>query len=147
MYLRVKDKQLFKNYNKISEKIERIIQINFGSKPFYGNGDNKHIKTKIKTFKDSITTNICNKKLLKENVPKEDVSYKCLSIVILGSVIKSNRKYYPQTYLDEWKYKQQKQISNYIDDNFTLDSDSNDETESDSNSNDDETKSDIDNDE
>ena len=32
-----------------------------------------------------------------------------MSIIILGSVIKSGEKYYPQTYLEECKYKQQQQ--------------------------------------
>ena len=50
--LKVKDKQLLKNYNKMWEKIDRLMRINFDSKPFYGNDDNKYTKTKIKTFKD-----------------------------------------------------------------------------------------------
>ena len=37
------------------------MRINFDSKPFYGNDDNKYIKTKIKTLKDSIITNFDNK--------------------------------------------------------------------------------------
>ena len=49
-------------------------------------------------------TNFHNKKVLKENV-----TYKCLSIIILDSVIKSNKKYYPQMYLEECKYKQQQE--------------------------------------
>ena len=32
----VKDKQLLKNYNKICEKIEKLIKIDFESKPVYG---------------------------------------------------------------------------------------------------------------
>ena len=96
MSLMVKDEQLFKNYNKIWKKTEGLIGKNFDSKPFYGNDDNKYIKTKIKTFKDNIITNFHKKK-----VPEEKRSYKCLSIIILDSVIKSNKKYYPQTYLEE----------------------------------------------
>ena len=60
--LMVKDKQLFKNYNKIWEKIESLMRKKFDSKLFYGNDDNKYIKTKIKTFKDSIITNFHDKK-------------------------------------------------------------------------------------
>ena len=36
MSLKVKDKQLFKNYSKIWKKIERLMSIDFESKPFYG---------------------------------------------------------------------------------------------------------------
>ena len=46
MCLMVKDEQLFKNYNKIWEKIEGLIGKNIDSKPFYGNDDNKYIKQK-----------------------------------------------------------------------------------------------------
>ena len=59
--LMVKDKQLLKNYNKIWKKIERLMSIDFDRKPVYGN-DDKYIKTKIKTYKDSITTDFHNKK-------------------------------------------------------------------------------------
>ena len=50
MSLRVHDEQLFKKYNKIWEKIERLMNIYFESKPFCGNNDDKCIKTKIKIF-------------------------------------------------------------------------------------------------
>ena len=85
---------------------------------------NTYIKTKIKIYADSIITNFHNKKM-----PKEKAPCKCLSIII-DSVIKANKKYYPQTLLEECKYIQEKiKTENYIDDD--LDSDSNDETESD----------------
>ena len=114
----------------------------FDSKLFYVNDGNNYIKTKIKTFKDSIITNFHDKK-----VPKEP--YKCLSIIVLDFVIKTDNKYYPQTFLEECVYKQQKQKQqkNYITEELKSDSDSNNESESDSDSNNDETKSGIDNDE
>ena len=45
MSLMVKDKQLFKNYNKLWEKIESLMRKKFDIKLFYGNDDNKYIKT------------------------------------------------------------------------------------------------------
>ena len=93
MSLMVKDKQLFKNYNKIWEKIESLMRKKFDSKLFYGNDDNKYIKTKIKTFKDSIITNFHNKK-----VPEQKIPCKCLSIIVLDFIIKTDNKYYPQTF-------------------------------------------------
>ena len=67
-----------------------------------------------------------------EKIPKEKSPYKCLSIIILDSVIKANNKYCPQTFLEECKYVQEKiKIKNYIDDDLKLDSHSNEETESD----------------
>ena len=57
MSLMIKDKKLLKNYNKIWEKIERLMSIDFDSKLTYGD-DDKYIKT----YEDSITTNFYNKK-------------------------------------------------------------------------------------
>ena len=50
-------------------------------------------------YEDRVNTNFQSKK-----VPKENASYKCLSLIILESVIRVNRKYYPQTLLEERKY-------------------------------------------
>ena len=62
------------------------------------------LKIKIEIFKVSIITNFHNKK-----VPEENIPYKLLSIIVLDSIIKTDNKYYPQTFLDECVYKQQKQ--------------------------------------
>ena len=61
MSLKVKDKQLLKNYNKICKTIKRLMSINFDSKPVYGN-DDKYIKTKIKSYEDGINMNFYNKR-------------------------------------------------------------------------------------
>ena len=101
MSLKAKDKQLFKNYNKIWKKIERLININFDSNPTYGD-DDKYIKTKIKTYEDSITTNFYNEKVSKK-IPEEKIPCKYLSIVMLESVLYAYEKYHPQTFLEECK--------------------------------------------
>ena len=119
-------KHLLKNYNKIWEKFGKLLRIDFESKPVYGD-DDKYIKTKIKIYAGSMITNFHNKKM-----PKEKAPCKCLSIIMLDSVIKANKKYYPQTFLEECKYVQEKiKIENHIDDDFKSHSDSNDKTESD----------------
>ena len=56
-----KDEQLLKNYSKIWEKIEKLMKINFESKPVYGD-DDKYIKTKIKIYADRMITNFHNKR-------------------------------------------------------------------------------------
>ena len=69
-----------------------------------------------------MVTNFHNKK-----IPEEKAPCKCLSIIMLDSVIKVNKKYYPQTFLDECKYVQEKiKNENNIDDDLKSDSDSND---------------------
>ena len=68
-------------------------------------------------------------------MPKEKAPCQCLSIIMIDSVIKANKKYYPQTLLEECNYIQEKiKIENYINadlENSASDSDSNNETESD----------------
>ena len=129
MSLKISNKKLLKKYNEIWKRIEKLLKIKFDSKPVYGD-DDKYIKTKIKTYGDSVITNFhC------EKIPIEKVPCKCLSIIMLDSVIKAKRKYYPQTLLEECKYGQKRiKIENLIDDDLEkseYDSESNDETESD----------------
>ena len=45
MSFKVNDEQLLKNYSKIWEKDEKLMKIDFQSKPVYGD-DDKYIKTK-----------------------------------------------------------------------------------------------------
>ena len=61
MSFRANNKQFLKNSNKIWEKVEKLIKINFESKPVYGD-DDKYIKTKIKIYAGSMITNFHNKK-------------------------------------------------------------------------------------
>ena len=77
-------------------------------------------------------------------MPKEKIPHKCLSIILLDSVIKTDyNKYYPQTFLEECVYKQQKQKNYITEEELKSDSDSINESESESksDSNDDESKS------
>ena len=46
-----------------------------------------------------MVTNFHNKKM-----PKEKALCQCLSIIMLDFVIKANKNYYPQTFLEESKY-------------------------------------------
>ena len=113
MSLMGKNKQHLKNYNKIWKKIERLISIDFDSKTTYGD-DDEYIKTKIKTHEDSIATNCYNKKRSKKT-SEEKIPHKCLSIIILDSVLYAYEKYHPQILLEECKYaKENIKINNYI---------------------------------
>ena len=133
---KISDKQLLKKYNQIWKRVEKLLKIEFNSKPVYGD-DDKYIKTKIKIYGASVNTNFQDKKM-----PKEKAPCNCLSIIMLDSVIKAKKKYYPQTLLEECKYEQEKiKMENLIDDDLEKgesdesDSDSNNETESDDESN------------
>ena len=52
MSLKVNDKQLLRNYDKIWKRSESLMSIDFDSKPVYGN-DDIYKKTKIKNYKFS----------------------------------------------------------------------------------------------
>ena len=103
------------------KKIEfnlNLIQFNYGD-------DEKYIKTKIKRYGNSVITNFHSKKM-----PKEKAPCKCLSIIMLESVIEAKEKYSPQTLLEECKYEQERiKIENPIDDD--LEKSESDESDSD----------------
>ena len=105
--------------------MEILLKMEYDSKPVYGDND-KYIKTKIKIHGGSVNTNFQSKKM-----PKEKAPCKCLSIIMLDSVIKAKKKYYPQTLLEECKYEPKKiKIENFIDDD--LEKSSSDESGSES---------------
>ena len=131
MSFKIIRKQLLKKYNKHGKKrVEKLLKIQLYSEPIYGDND-KYIKTKIKIYTGSMITNFQSKKM-----PKGKAPCKCLSIMMLDSVIKAKKKYYPQTLLKECKYEQENiKMENTIDDDLEKslsdesDNDSNDETE------------------
>ena len=92
----------------------------------------KYINTKIKSYNNDIRTNFCGEGNSRK-VPKENCSYKCLSIIALDSVINMGKKYFPQTLLEECKYKStKKKIENLITDDFDSSSESDRESDGES---------------
>ena len=98
MSFKISDKQVFKKYNQILKKIEKLLKIKFDSKPVYGD-DDKYIKTKTKIYASSMITNFQGRKMSKEKAP-----CKCLPIIMSESVTEAKKKYYLQTLLEEFKY-------------------------------------------
>ena len=117
MPFKVIDNKLLKEYTKVWEKVSNLMNIEFDSELVYGDND-KYIKTKTNLFKDKINTNFQGKK-----IPKENALYKCLSLIMLDSVTRANKKYYPQTFLEECKYVIKKnKMENIINDDLDLSS-------------------------
>ena len=128
MSFKVGDNKLLKKYNKIWEKINNQMNAEFDSELVYGDND-KNIKIKIKMYEDRVNTNFQSKK-----VPEENASYKCLSLIMLDSVITVNKKYYPQTLFEECKYViRNNKIENLINDDLD-DLSSSDESDNESDS-------------
>ena len=65
-------------------------------------------------------------------MPAEKVPHKCLSIIILDSVLYAYEKYHPQIFLEECKYmKENIKSKNYIDMELESESDSDNDSNSD----------------
>ena len=95
MSFKVIDNNPLKKYTTTRERVSSLMNVEFDSEPVYGDND-KYIKTKIELYMDMVNTNFQGKK-----VPKENTSYKRLSLMMLDSVIRVNKKYYPQKLLEE----------------------------------------------
>ena len=126
MPFKVSDNKLLKKYKKIWEKVGNLLHIEIDSELVYGDVD-KYMKTKIKTYGDKVSTNFQGQK-----VPKENASYKYISLIMLDSVIRVNKKYYPQTLLEECKYAIRKnKMENLINHDLSLSSSDESDNESD----------------
>ena len=126
MPFKVIDNKPLKKYTKIWERVSSLMNIEFDSEPVYGDND-KYIKTKIKPEGDKVNTHFQGNK-----IPKEIATCKCLSLIMLYSVVRVNKKYYPQTLLEECKYIIKKnKIENLINDDLDLSSPDESENESD----------------
>ena len=126
MSFKVNDNKLLKKYNKMWEKIINLLNIEFDSEPVYGDRD-KYMKTKTKMYGGKANTNFQGKKM-----PKENASHTCLSLIMLGSGIRVNKKYYPQTLLEECKYVIRKnKMENRLNGNFDLTTSNESDNESD----------------
>ena len=92
----IKDDELLEKYNEIWEKVKNSIKEEFDSKPVY---NEKYLKAKIKSYNGKINTNFHNNK-----IPREGSQFICLSVILIDSVFKTGRNYYPQVFLKEFKY-------------------------------------------
>ena len=81
MSFKATDKKLLKKYTKIWERVISLMNIEFDSEPVDRDND-KYIKTKIKSYGDKVNTNFQGK-----NMPKENASYKCLSLIMFDLLL------------------------------------------------------------
>ena len=99
--LKIEDDEVNENYNNIWNKIKKLLgSVKFHSEPIY---DDSYIKTKVKTFTDMIKTLFGG-----DVIPKERIEYSCIACVSVDSVLKIDRKHYPQVFLEQCKYEVKK---------------------------------------
>ena len=96
----IKNSEVWQKYEEIWEVIKNKLNIKFHSQPIY---ENKYLKAKVREFNGNIKTDV-----LGNNVPKKNTYYTCIACITLDSVLKMNKKNYPQVYLEECKYKVKK---------------------------------------
>ena len=111
----IKDNEVLEKYEQIWDLIRNKLKIKFHSKPAY---DKKYLKTKLREYDGEIKTNF-----LGNGIPKENMHYTCIASITIDSVMRMDKKYFPQVYLEECKYKIKKiQMSRFINTEVDLDS-------------------------
>ena len=119
------DKEIYGKYNEIWEVIRKFLKLKFTVSPIR---DDKYIIAKLKIFKNLNITTFTN-----NVIPEENTRYTCISAIDIDSVLKFDKKPFPEAYLEQCKYKlQKKKRSRYIDHLETIDYDSENDSGSDS---------------
>ena len=89
----IKNDEVWEKYEDVLNVIKNKLGIKFHSEPIY---EKKYLKAKIREFDSEIKTNF-----LGNGLPKENVYYTCIAFITIDSVIRINKKNYPQVYLEE----------------------------------------------
>ena len=111
----IKDNELLEKYNEIWEKVKNSIKKEFDSEPVF---NEKYLKAKIKAYNGKINTNFHNNKM-----PKEGSQFICLSVILIDSIFRTGKNYYPQVFLEECKYVvKEKKMPEYITDDIEISS-------------------------
>ena len=84
MSLKIEEESVYLKYTEIWNKIKSVLNVKIHSKPIY---DDKYIKTKVKTFNNTINTLFSG-----DEVPKERIHYVCISAICIDSVFRTDKK-------------------------------------------------------
>ena len=107
----------YKKYNKIWEVIRNLLKTDFTDNPVR---DDIYLVAKLKIFNKINRTTFNNN----NHISMERKHYICIPVIDTDSVLKIDKRVYPQAYLEQCKYKLKKRkIVNYIDDEI-IDEDS-----------------------
>ena len=102
------NKKIYEKYNEIWEVIRKLLKLKFTVSPIR---DDKYIIAKSKIFINLNITTFTN-----NVIPEENTRYTCISAIDIDSVLKIDKKSFPQAYLEQCKYKLKKRKrSRYID--------------------------------
>ena len=102
------DEKIYEKYNEIWEVIRNLLKIDFTVNPVR---DDIYLVAKLKIFNKINRTTFNNNNY----IPMERNHYICIPVIDIDSVLKIDKRVYPQAYLEQCKYKLKKKIVNYID--------------------------------
>ena len=118
------DEEIYEKYNEIWEIIKKLLKVDFTVGPVR---DDKYLVAKLKIF-DRINRTTFNNN---NAIPIERNHYICIPGIDIDSVLKIDKRVYPQGYLEQYKYKLKKRKHvNFIDDEI-IDDDTDDSYDSD----------------
>ena len=113
------DEKVYEKYDKIWNVVKGLLKLKFAASPIR---NDKYILAKLKIFKKKNLTTFNN-----NIVPIEKNNYICIPAIDIDSVLKFDKKAYPQEFLEECKYKlKRRKIVSFIDSEIIDDSDSDD---------------------
>ena len=95
------DKEVYEKYNEIWNVIKGLLKLKFAARPIR---DDKYILAELKIFKKKNITTFNNNNI----VTTEKNHYICIPAIDIDSILKIDKKAYPQAYLEECKYKLKK---------------------------------------
>ena len=111
------DEKNYKKYDEIWEVIRNLLKIDFTVNPVR---DYIYLLAKLEIFNKINRTTFNNNNY----IPMERNHYICIPVIDIDSVLKVDKRAYPQDYLEQCKYKLKKRnIVNYIDEEI-IDEDS-----------------------
>ena len=94
------DKDIYVKYSEIWDKIKKLLKLKFSTNPIR---DKKYIVAKLNIFNNVNKTTFTDDK-----IPKERNYYACIAAMDIDSVLKTDKKVYPQVYLEQCKCKLKK---------------------------------------
>ena len=111
------DEKVYEKYDEIWNVVKGLLKLKFTTNPIR---DDKYILSKLKIFKKKNLRTLNNNNI----VPIEKNHYICIPVIDIDSVLKIDKKMYPQAYLEECKYKVKKRkLVSFIDSEIIDDSD------------------------
>ena len=117
------DKKVYEEYDGIWNVVKGLLKLEFTASPIRYD---KYILAKLKIFKKKNITTLNNNNNNNNNniVPMEKNHYICIPAIDIDSVLKIDKKAYPQAYLEEYKYKlKKKKLVSFIDSEIIDDND------------------------